>query len=248
MGGLTRLGLMLATSVAGWGIGAAIAAPHAAACPISPGTNTCAPDSLTVSPSATWVSGTSGTISTCPGTPCFTADWIENVYRENGNTAVCNFSGCLTWVVQISARQVQQSADIIQRITVGNFKGFHTDIGVETNTPPPGNPPFTGTGTNLPNNVERDSTGSVLAWDFNAGPNDIGPGMGSTLLEIETDAKIVIPGTISIQNATAGSQPALGPALPDAMWVPALGAIGGAAAGAVALRRRKKARRAVAGE
>jgi hypothetical protein len=238
--------------MAGFGAGAVAAPATAAACPVAPGTTNCAPDPLTVSASATLVQGTSGTINTCAtqAPPCFTADWVENVYRENGNTAVCNYAGCLTWVVQISDRQITQSPDFIQRVTVGNFHGFTVDMGVETNTPPPGNPPFFGAGANPPTTVDRDGSGNSLGWNFNcvagvAGcttTDEIMPGQTTVLLEAETNAKFLVPGSVGLINSTAGSSPALGPAVPEA-WVPALGAVGGAVIGAAAFRRRRRATR-----
>jgi hypothetical protein len=248
MGGVGRIAAISGLCFAGWAGGAAISATPAAACVVTNGMN-CPPDSLTVSPSATFVQGISGTISTCPGTPCFTADWVENIYREPGVNALGCF-GCLTWVVQVTSRQITQSPDIIARVTVGNFSNFQTDMGIETNTPPPGNPPFTGTGTVVPNSVERSATGSVLRWNFNcvAGnpgctiTNEIMPGQETVLLEVVTNAKYVVPGTVSLQDQTAGGQPALGPTVPDAMWVPALGVVGGAAIGLVAFRRRRRER------
>jgi hypothetical protein len=256
LNGAGRLAVITLLSLAGLGAGAAATATHAAACMITNGMSGCAPDSLTVSAGATWLQGASGTISTCPpppGNPCFTADWVENVYRENGNTAVCNYSGCLTWVVQVTSRNITQSPDIISRVNIGNFSQFQTDMGVETNTPPPGNPPFTGAGTIVPNTVERSATGSVLRWHFDCvmgvngctSTNEIMPGQETVLLEVETNAKTIVPGTVSLQDQTAGSQPALGPALPEA-WVPALGAVGGAVIGVVAFRRRRRATRDIA--
>lgn len=244
---LGRITVVAAFAFGGWTAGAAATAAPAFACPISPGTSTCVPDPLTVSPTATLVQGTGGTITTCPATPCFVADWVENIYRDPATNAL-GCTNCLTWVVQVTNRPPgpnQPAVDLISRVTIGNFSGFLTDMGVETNTPPPGSPPFT-SGTNAPNNVERSASGGVLAWDFNCpGPpactttNEIGPGQTSVLLEVETNAQQVVPGNISIQNETAGTQPALGPAVPEALWVPALGLFGGALAGGYVIRRRR---------
>ena len=247
--GVGRVAAISALCCAGWVGGAAISATPAAACVITNGTTTCAPDLLTVTPSATLVQGTSGTISTCPAVPCFTADWVENIYREPGVNALGCF-GCLTWVVQVTSRPITQSPDIIARVNIGDFSQFQTDMGIETNTPPPGNPPFTGTGTVTPNNVERSATGSVLRWDFNcvAGnpgcttTNEIMPGQETVFLEVVTNAKYVVPGTVSLQDQTAGGQPALGPATPEAFWVPVFGVVGAAVVGGFAFRRRRRER------
>jgi hypothetical protein len=250
MSGVARITTISALCFAGWAGGAAISATPAAACPIAPGVNTCTPDLLTVSASATFVQGTSGTITTCPPPPgqlCFTADWIEHIYREPGLNALGCF-GCLTWVVEVTNRTT--STDILGHTNIANFTGFATDMGYETNTPPPGNPPFTTPGTTPPNNVARRANGSTLDWDTtcvagNPGctvTNEIGPGMTSSLFEVETDAKYVVPGSISIQNGLAGFQAALGPATPEAFWVPLFGVVGGAAIGLVAFRRRRRER------
>jgi hypothetical protein len=53
----------------------------------------------------------------------------------------------------------------------------------------------------------------------------------------------VVPGTVAWQGATVNSDPAFGPAVPEAVWVPALGLAGGGVLGLFALRRRRAQRK-----
>ena len=236
---LTGLGRVVAIalfSVGGWAAGAAAAAAPASACNISPGTSTCAPDTLTISSSSTLQSSKTNTISSCitPTPPaCFTATYREDVYRDPSPTPVCPTGGCLTWLVQVTSGS--NSTDPIARVTISNFKGFKTDMGTTSGGTPSGS--GFSSGTVAPNNVNRDGSGSVLAWEFTN--TEIVAGQRSVVLEVETNASFVVPGTISFQDATTAQDPALGPTVPDAVWVPALGMLGGGLVGGFAFRRRR---------
>ncbi len=240
MSRFARFGVIAVFGLSGWAASAALVAAPVVACVISPGTPTCAPDPLTVNPSSTLVASTGGTVTSppCPdnpsGPPCITANWQENVYSDPTNT-FC--AGCLDWLVQVT--NTTASNDIVARVTVSNFSNFLTDVGFDTIAPPAGSPGFT-TGTQMPNNVSRSASGSVLGWDFNMTANEIMVGQTSILLEVMTNATRVVPGTISIQNGEAVGAPALGPAVPDTMWVPALGLLGGSVLGGAAIRRRRR--------
>lgn len=229
-----RLATLATLGLGGWVAASTVAATPAFACPISPGTSSCAPDVLTVSPSATLVASQSNTITATDSISGTTivANYTENVYQDPANN-YC--AGCLDWVVKVT--NTQASNDAIERVTVSNFAGYLTDIGVDSN----GAPNLTNNGTVTPNNVERNGSGSVLSWDFNASSpdNSIQPGQTSVLLEIETNATTYKPGTISVQDGVAGSGPAFGP-LPEVPLVPALGLMGGVVIGAVAWRRRRQ--------
>ena len=234
---LFRIGAIAAFALSGWTAAALTTAAPAKACPIAPATFTCAPDLLTVSPSATLAQGKSGTI--VPNPASFTANYTENVYRDPTNT-LCNSPGnCLTWVVQVTNHTTTQ--DTLTRVTVSNFSGFITDLGYiqPPNTAPGMSNPNTGI---VPSNVERSNNGSVLRWDFNT--TEIADGQTTVLLAVLTNATQVVPGTISVQDGTAVSDPAFGPALPEIPWVPALGLFGGAIAGGVLMRRGRKVRTA----
>jgi hypothetical protein len=236
---LVRIGAIAAFALSGWAAAAVTNAVPAKACPIAPATFTCAPDLLTVSPSATFYPGAqkSGTIVPNPAT--FTADYTENVYRDPTNN-LCNSPGnCLTWVVQVTNHTATQ--DTLTRVTVSNFSGFITDLGY---IQPPGTAPgMSNPSTGIvPSNVERSNNGSVLRWDFNT--TEIGNGQTTVLLAVLTNATQVVPGTISVQDGTAVSDPAFAPALPEIPWVPALGLFGGAIAGGVLMRRGRRPRTA----
>lgn len=237
--GLSRLrgaggvALVAGTSVAGWLTGAVIAATPAAACTISP-SQTCAPDSLTISSTSTLVASKTNTITSCPFAPaCFTVTYRENVYRDPAPTAVCAGGGCLTWLIQ--ATSASSSTDPVARITIGDFKGFLVDMGTQTGSLPSGSGFNTSAGV-APNMVNRDSSGVVLAWEFTA--PEIMSGQHTVVLEAETNATQVVPGSISFQDVSTADDPALGPAVPEA-WVPALGLAGGAVTGWFLLRRRR---------
>jgi hypothetical protein len=230
---LARLATVVTLGLGGWVATAAIAATPALACPIAPGTSTCGPDILTVGPTSTLIASQSGTISDSVSGTSIVANYTENVYRDPTNPYCAN---CLDWVVKVM--NTTGSTDPIERVTVSNFTGFLTDIGVDSN----GAPGITNNGTITPNNVERFSTGAILSWDFNgtSPPNPINPGQTTVLLEIQTNAYQYRPGTLSVQNGVAGSGPAFGPVIPETAWVPALGLAGGIAIGGVVWRRRRR--------
>ena len=232
---LVRIGAIAAFALSGWAVAAVTTATPAKACPIAPATFTCAPDLLTVSSSAALVQHKSGTI--VPNPASFTADYTENVYRDPTNTLCSSPPNCLTWVVQVTNHTATQ--DTLTRVTVSNFSGFITDLGY---IQPPGTAPgMSNPNTGIvPSNVERSNNGSVLRWDFNT--TEIGNGQTTVLLAVLTNATQIVPGTISVQDGTAVSDPAFGPALPEIPWVPALGLFGGAMAGGVLMRRGRRAR------
>ena len=134
---LGRIGVVAACAFGGWAAGAAAMASPALACFTTPGL-TCAPDPLTVNSGATLFNQKSGTItaqdnSTTPPT-LIVADYTENVYQDQDNT-LCGTPGkCLTWVLQVTNRA--SSTDTIARVTVSNFVGFTTDVGINTNGAP----------------------------------------------------------------------------------------------------------------
>jgi hypothetical protein len=236
---VVRIGFIAAFGLIGWTASAAVgAAPAFASCgsPISPGTNTCAPDQLTVSPSATVFDSKSGTITASP--PTFTADWTETVYKDPGNTLCSSPGNCLTWVVKITGHIPSGSTDVIERVTISNFAGFIVNLGYIN--PPNTAPGQTNTGTQIPPNVERSTNGSILTWDFNTATSEIRDGQSTVLLEAMTNSTQIVPGTISVQDGAAGGGIADGPALPEIPWVPVLGLFGGALAGGVLYRRGRR--------
>lgn len=222
---LARIATLSLLGLGGWVGTSAVAATPALACSIAPGTTTCVPDVLTVSPSATLVSSHTETVNN--GSLNWT--YTERVYRDPTNI-YCGT--CLTWVVKVTANATDRAG--IQRVTVSDFSSYLTDIGTVSGSAPG----ITNDGTRAPNNVGRDGTGSVLSWDFTTNP--IGAGQKSVLLEIETNSTAVKPGTISVQDGVAGSsENAFGP-IPEVPFVPALALLGGVAIGGVLWRRRRQ--------
>lgn len=180
--------------------------------------------------------------SSCPAgsnNDCYTVDWVENVFSDPDNVFCPN---CLDWIVQATMESSSQPNALIARITVSDFTNFQTDIGVDTNVAPAGSQGLSNSGTQSPNQVQRNSTGRNVGWDFTLSSNEITPGKQTVLLVIETNATRVVPGTISFQNGETAGDVALGPAIPDALWVPALGLLGGAVAGGAVFRRRWRSR------
>ncbi len=231
---LARTLAVAALGLVGWGAGAALSPGHASACLISPGTTTCAPDVLSVDSSAVLVGQKSGTIVSTPDGTVH-ASYIEQVWRDPSNALGSCAPNCLTWTLEI--QNLAASTEVIERITIASFSGFLTDMGIATSAPPGAPPP----GTIPPANVERSSgTGAVLAWDFNTTTSEIQPTQTTVLLEAETNSTTIKMGTVSVQDGEAGSGPGLAPAVPEALWVPAIGLLGGAFAGGWMLRKRRR--------
>src|SRR5581483_9094638 len=164
-------------------LGLAVATPALFANTLSPG-GTVPPDALTVDPASTLVASSSGTLN-APGS--FTATYTENIYSDPSNS-YC--AGCLDWVIEVS--NSSSSSDSIERITASSFKGFSTDVGTNAAGAPGLSAPGSG---NSPDDVTRSLNGAVIGFNFN-GANAIAPGSNSMLLEIETNAQGVIPGTL----------------------------------------------------
>ncbi len=234
-----RYGLIVALGVCGWLAGAGVSAAPAAACLLAPGAS-CPPDSLTVNSGAVLFNQRSGTITaqdntTSPPTVLI-ADYTERVYQDPDNT-LCGVPGkCLTWVLQVTNRA--SSTDTIARVTVSNFAGFQADTGININ----GAPGMTDSASNVaPDQVSRSSDGHVVRWNFGtSGGSEVGLGQTTRLLEIQTNSTTTVPGTVTVQDGVAGNGPGLSPAVPETLWVPALGLFGGALAGGYAIKRRRR--------
>jgi hypothetical protein len=90
---------------------------------------------------------------------------------------------------------------LIARVTVSKFQNFQTDIGVDTNAAPASSQGLSNSGTQSPNQVQRNSTGRNVGWDFTLSSNQIAPGKQTVLLVVETNATTVVPGTVSFPDA-----------------------------------------------
>lgn len=235
---LGRIGVVAAFAFGGWTAGAAAMAAPAFACFVGPG-GSCAPDLLTVNASATLFNQQGGTITATDNTTTpptmIVADYTERVYRDPDNTLCGSPGNCLTWVLQVTNRA--SSTDTIARVTVSNFAGFTTDVGINTN----GAPGMTDSASNIaPDRVSRSNDGKVVRWDFGTnGGSEVGLGQTTRLLEVQTNSTSTVPGTVTVQDGVAGNGPGLSPAIPETLWVPALGLFGGALAGGFMFRRRR---------
>jgi hypothetical protein len=199
----------------------------AAACPNG---STCAADSLTLSPAATLVASTHGTMTAANS---FTVTYKESVFADPTNE-YC--SGCLDWVLQMT--NSANSVDPIERLNISHFGGFIVDIGVNTN----GASGFPSPGTVHPTTVARDGTGKIVTWNF-TGP-ELLPGQTTVRLEAETNATNYETGLASFQdggsteftNAYEPAAPKVG--IPEAPWVPGFGVLAGTVAAVFAIARR----------
>jgi hypothetical protein len=235
---LARIAAIATFGVTGWLAGAGIVAAPASACVVAP-SGSCAPDTLTVGAGSVQVGTTqtgSATSTGCTSGQCIVYTYTERVYRdpENAVTPACaSAHNCLDWVVQISNNA--SSGDTIGRVTLSNFSGFTTDMGITSAAPG-----FTNASSPVaPTTVSRNSSGSALEWEWNSSA-EIEPGETSSLLEAETNATQIVAGNINVIDGSTSTVPAYGPALPEAAWVPAIGLLGGVIGGAFVMRRRRQ--------
>jgi hypothetical protein len=153
------------------------------------------------------VNGASGTVS---GT------LRSSVYMNSGGT--------LDFYYQYSN---DLGFDPIHRLTMSSFRNFTTDVGYRLT--PVGQ--FTA-GTIIPNEANRNTSGSVVGFDFDT-PVSIPPGATSQILVIRTNANDWGPGFASVINGSATTVASFGP-VPEPATMAALGL------GAIALIRRRR--------
>jgi hypothetical protein len=240
-----RLGAVLVACLFGLTAGGALTAAPVFACDTSAPGTTCAPDSLATSTSSTLAASQSGTLDSCsllsPPATCFNASFTEEVYRDPSNVFCAN---CLDWLIQLTDNTVPQSdtVDPIARVTIGNFSGWRTDQGTDSNAPPSGSSE-SGSGTAAPTGVSRDNSSTVLAWDF-AGTSEIFPGQTTVILDVMTNATAVCSGQISAQDQSAAPATALGPCssavTPEVPATLLIVVVGGAAVGGFLYLRRRR--------
>ena len=240
-----RLGAAVIACMFGLTAGGVVLATPVFACDTSASGTSCAPDSLATSTSSTLAASQSGTLNSCPppisGGACFNANYTEEVYRDPNNVFCAN---CLTWLVQLTDNTVPQNdtVDPIERITIGNFSGWRTDQGTDSNAPPAGSSE-SNSGTANPDGVSRDSSGTVLAWTFNT-TNEILPGASTKVLDVMTNSTQVCPGQISAQDQSAASAAGLAPCAstvtPEVPATLLIVVVGGGAVGAYLYFRRRR--------
>src|SRR5688572_18664664 len=117
--------------------------------------------------------------------------------------------------------------DPIHRLTMSSFRNFTTDVGYRLT--PIGQ--FTA-GTIIPNEANRNTSGSVVGFDFDT-PVSIPPGATTQTLVIRTNANQWGPGFASVINGSATTVASFAP-VPEPATMAALGL------GALALIRRRR--------
>jgi hypothetical protein len=125
------------------------------------------------------------------------------------------------------------SLDSIERITLASFGKAFTDVGYSIG---PGSVPAGVT----PSTVDRSSNGGVIGFNFNE-PAGVPAGGETEVLEIQTNAKTFMTGTLQIIDSSVASVAAYVPCgiVPEASSV-SLTLLGGLllGAGLMSLRRR----------
>ena len=184
-----------------------------AACGVASATPIAAGGSVTASVvnpgSLTYVGGTSPTnipvafTSQAPagGTSTFSGTYVENVFRDSGNTLCSSAGNCLDFIIQVNNNS--SSSDGIETVTTGPFSNLFTyNVGYNNATPSGTTPP----GGRSPLYINDSSTGT-MSFNFTAPGNtasSLMPGMSSAYLIIQTSATAFTAGNLSFQdNQTA---------------------------------------------
>jgi len=158
------------------------------------------PDILTTPAVAPFVGNTSGifTGKNALGQTTITGEYDEAVIADSSNV-FC--SGCLDFFIFV--QNDSTSTDSVARITLASFGSFLADVGYTIG--PGGNPAGV-----IPSTVDRSSSGSVIGFNFNT-PNGVNPGQQTQELEIETNAKSIVTGTIQFIDSSVASVPGFAP-------------------------------------
>lgn len=163
------------------------------------------------------------------GQATITGQYQAMVYSDPSNV-FC--AGCLDFFVIVQSNS--SSTDAIERITLASFGSFLTDVGYSVGK---GSIP---TGVD-PTTVDRSSNGSVIGFNF-ASPTGVQPGAETEVLEIETNAKSFMTGTLQIIDSSVASVNAFEPCMstvPEASSI-SLTLIGGLLLGLGFIGRRRR--------
>lgn len=121
------------------------------------------------------------------------------------------------------------TSDPIHRLTMSSFRNFTTDVGYRLTAIGQ----FTaGAGQVTPNEANRNTSGSVVGFDYDT-PTSIPAGATTNTLVIRTNANQWGPGFASVINGSATTVPSFAP-------VPEPASIAALSLGAIALIRRRR--------
>jgi hypothetical protein len=162
------------------------------------------------------------------GQTTISGDYRAAVYADPSNS-FC--AGCLDFFIWVTSNST--STDAIERITDAAFGAFQTDVGYSLGT---GSTP----GGIDPDTVDRSSNGSVIGFNFTE-PVGVPPGSSTQVLEIETDARTFVAGTLQIIDSSVASVAAFAPGctVPEASSI-SMTLLGGAFLGLGCIRRRRR--------
>jgi len=136
------------------------------------------------------------------GQTTINGDYRSAVFADPNND-FC--AGCLDFFVVVTSSST--SVDDIERITLASFGSVLTDVGYSTGA---GSIPA----GILPSTVDR--SGSVIGFNF-AVPNGVAAGQETQVLEIQTNARSFVTGTLQIIDSSVASVNAFAPAsVPEA--------------------------------
>jgi hypothetical protein len=110
----------------------------------------------------------------------------EAFVEQDPNNVFC--AGCLDFFFVVN--NSSSSSDSTARITDASFSNFLTDVGYTTG-------PGSVSGGVLPSTVDRSSNGDVVGFDFNV-PMSVAPGQSTQVLEVETNARFYMVGSLQI--------------------------------------------------
>jgi PEP-CTERM motif len=122
---------------------------------------------------------------------------MVGIYRStvysDPNNVFC--AGCLDFFFEVTSAAA--STDAVARITDASFGAFLTDVGYTTG-------PGSISGGVTPNTVDRSSNGNVIGFNFNL-PAGLAPGKSSQILEVQTNARTFMTGTLQIIDSSVAS-------------------------------------------
>ncbi len=162
------------------------------------------------------------------GQTTISGDYSAMVYSDPDNT-FC--AGCLDFFVTVTSSA--SSLDDIERITLASYGAFLTDVGYSI-----------GKGSNptgvTPATVDRSNNGNVIGFNFNV-PDGVAPGEETQVLEIETNARSFMVGTMQIIDSSVASVNVFDPCpVPEASSI-SMTLLGGLLLGLGFIGRRRRA-------